>query len=252
MSKTASEPDEWGPHVVQEDSIQQAWLETVRLLMARKWELRNLIVSIRKPFDTLYDVHNRYERLCNDLGILNPRHVAYTIFPASFATGKTAESLFDAYNRSSGLFHRISTKWGTYFRRLTHYDSKKAIVNQLERVVTALKRDKAASKAMSAAYTMILQEPGGETTKPRGGPCLNYLALQVEKGNPSRIGLLAVYRNHDFLAKAYGNYIGLANLLQFICNESGYSMGPLTCISSHAYIDSHKRALTEFLEALKP
>ena len=69
------------------------------------------------------------------------------------------------------------------------------IQNQLENIIHAIK---VRSNISTAAYTIIIQKPGGETIRPLGGPCLNYIAVQLEPGNPVKLGLLAVYRNHDF------------------------------------------------------
>jgi hypothetical protein len=65
------------------------------------------------------------------------------------------------------------------------------------------------------------------------------------------LGVLAVYRNHDFLQKAYGNYWALCNLLCFLAKETNTIAGPLTCVSSHAYVEGkQRRALWKFLEEL--
>ncbi|MCJ7504472.1 MAG: hypothetical protein MUP80_15640, partial [Acidobacteriia bacterium] len=102
-----------------------------------------------------------------------------------------------------------------------------------------------------AAYTVLIQKPGGETVRPLGGPCLNYIAVQTEQGQAGRpltLALLAVYRNHDFLERAYGNYWGLCNLLMFLAKEVGGLPGPLTCVSSHAYVAGKKRELKQLVE----
>lgn len=239
------------PLSVIRDSFQQAWLEVVKLLALSNWERRNLTVQIRNPqlFDD--DLHWEFDAFSRQVGMLGPRHVAYTIFPHGFyAKGKTAAHLFDHYNRENGLYERLHRRkrgWGTYFRRMTHYDGRGAPVNQLRNVIDALNTRDRVSKA---ALTIVIQRPGGETTRPLGGPCLNYLAVQAERNAETTLGLLAVYRNHDFLEKAYGNYWGLCNLLRFLATETGANVGPLTCISSHAYVDGHKPALRAFVEGL--
>jgi len=54
--------------------------------------------------------------------------------------------------------------------------------------------------------------------------------------------------NHDFLERAYGNYWGLCNLLAFLAREVGGEPGPLTCMSSHAYVSGRKTALKALVE----
>jgi hypothetical protein len=130
---------------------------------------------------------------------------------------------------------------------MTRYEGHNGPVNQLGNIISAIRGRANLSKA---AYTVVIQRPGGETIRPLGGPCLNYLAVQAEPGNRRQIGLLAVYRNHDFLERAYGNYWGLCNLVRFLAKEVGGDPGPLTCISSHAFVDKKKTALRAFVEGL--
>jgi thymidylate synthase len=243
------------PVCVVSDSFQDAWLEVVKRLMDSRWELRNLIVQARDPQDMNQPFHGKVETFAKAQGLLGPKHVAYTIFPHGFyKIGVNVSALCTTYNKSGGLFERLQHRnphsWGTYFRRMTRYEGQGRTINQLEKIITAIQGRKNLSRA---AYTIVIQKPGGETVRPLGGPCLNYIAVQAEPGpagQPLTLGLLAVYRNHDFLERAYGNYWGLCNLLTFLANEVGGSPGPFTCVSSHAYVDSKKIALRQLVERI--
>jgi len=122
------------------------------------------------------------------------------------------------------------------------------VVNQLENIIEAVRTR---SKVCRAAYTIMIASPGGETIQPRGGPCLNYIAVQLEPRPRLVLSLLAVYRNHDFLERAYGNYWGLCNLLRFLASEVEATPGPLTCVSSHAYVSGSKTALRALIGTLE-
>lgn len=237
----------WGPFLISEPSFQKSWLEASSLILKNNYELRNLIVNIAdiNKFET--DFHNKYTLFCNEHDFLSPKHVAYTIFPYRLKKEKTAIEFFKSYNRKNGFFSRRKTRWGTYFRRLTFYETGSGVTNQLGNIIDSINSQK---KTFKSAYTMIIPKPGGKKIQLIGSPCLNYLALQLLPGEPTQIGLLAVYRNHDFLMKAYGNYWGLIKLLKFICDETSSSHGPLTCISSHAYIDTKRTPFRRFLESL--
>jgi thymidylate synthase len=82
-----------------------------------------------------------------------------------------------------------------------------------------------------------------------GAPCLNYVAVQLD-ADTKTMGLLAVYRNHDFFERAYGNYWGLCNLLRFMAKETNFNPGVLTCVSSHAYVDKNKTEFKSFVQSL--
>jgi hypothetical protein len=233
------------------DGFQEAWLNVVRLLVQSQWEVRNLVVQIRKPALLDQHLHERIAAFAESEELLGPKHVAYTIFPHKLYEVKgTATDLFTAYNRPGGLYERLHHRkhgWGTYFRRMTNYDGAHGKINQLETIIAAIRTRDNISRA---AYTVVIQNPGGETVRPLGGPCLNYIAVQLESGQPMVLGVLAVYRNHDFLEKAYGNYWGLCNLLAFITREVGALPGPLTCVSSRAYVSGRKTAVKALVEGL--
>ncbi len=242
------------PVVVAADSFQQLWAKVVRHLADASWETRNLVAHVKEPerFDDAF--HSKVEGFCGREGLMRPRHVAYTIFPLEFFRKVgSSERLFKGYNKDNGLFQRLQRRyqnkssWGTYFRRMTCFQTPKGSVNQLENIIGAIRKREKVSKA---ALTIVIQQPGSETTRPLGGPCLNYLAVQEENTRPTTLGLLAVYRNHDFLNRAYGNYWGLCNLLMFLAKETDSVPGPLTCISSRAYFDSKKPALRVFAGGL--
>lgn len=239
------------PVSVVNDNFQNAWLEVVRQLIISQWELRNLIVHIRDPRVCDKPFHKKVENFARLQGTLGPKQVAYTIFPHTLDNGqRNAQGVFTAYNRPRGVFDRVRTGWGTYFRRMTNYEGAGEPVNQLNNIISAIRARKNLCKA---AYTIVIQRPGGETVRPLGGPCLNYLAVQAEPGQdgqPLVLGLLAFYRNHDFLERAYGNYWGLCNLLVFLAKEVNGTPGPLTCVSSHAYVADKKRALKQLIESL--
>ena len=131
---------------------------------------------------------------------------------------------------------------------MTYYETDRGVQNQLKNIIEAIN---GRPNIYKAAYTVVIQNPGGETIRPLGGPCLNYLAVQMESlTSGASVGLLATYRNHDFLERAYGNYWGLCNLTCCLAGETNSQPGPVTCISSHAYVDRKKRPLSSLLDAL--
>lgn len=241
------------PILVNQQSFQQAWTEAALILRNGSWAIRNLVVHIADSSAFDNNFHQVFAGFCALNSILGPKHVAYTIFPHNlYRTRCSADRLFLAYNRTRGLYERLRTRprssWGTYFRRMTHYETTGGTQNQLENIVQKIN---ARSRIHKASYTIVIQKPGSETVRPRSGPCLNYLAAQLEPDSPRPLlGLLAVYRNHDFLERAYGNYWGLCKLIGFLARETNSSPGPLTCVSSRAYIDKNRGSLTTFLDSL--
>lgn len=240
------------PTVIVEESFQTAWIAATRLLAENNWGMRNLVVQISDPGQLEPGLHAQVSQFATSAKVLGPKAVAYTIFPHNlYQKQGTAKKLFAAYNRPGGFFDHVQAmvphQWGTYFRRMTNYETADGTVNQLEEILTAIQSD---PRVFKGAFCMVIQVPGGETKRRRGGPCLNYVAVQRAEGKKAELGLLAIYRSHDFLERAYGNYWGLCNLLNFMAKETKSKPGPLTCISSVAYVPGQKQKLEKFLGTL--
>ena len=65
--------------------------------------------------------------------------------------------------------------------------------------------------------------------------CLSFLSFKLTSEH--RLLLTAVYRNHTYIAPGLGNFIGLGRLQAFVAQQSGATLGSLTCVSTHAEID---------------
>jgi len=241
------------PDLITKPSFQLAWIDAVKFLACYGWQRRNLVIHITDT--TTFDevVHQQVSAFVKNNTLLGLKDVAYTIFPHNLYNKlQDRNRLFRAYNghdKREGMYAKLMRRprkgWGTYFRRMTHYEIGQELINQLDNIINAIN---SRFKINKAAYTILIQKPGSETKKPRGGPCLNYIAVQLVKDDPPMLGLFCVYRNHDFLERAYGNYWALCNLTRFLAIETGTRAGPLTCVSSHAYVDNHKSALLQFIQ----
>jgi len=241
------------PWLIAASSFQHAWVEAAKRLSEAGGSAANLVAHIEDvtAFDS--ELHGRVSAFAKSIDVLPPKDVAYTVFPHTrYWQGKPADEIYRRYNEAGGFYDRTRRRphsgWGTYFRRMTYYERPDGeIVNQLDKVIHAIRDWKAARQA---AYAIVIAQPGPDTARPEGSPCLNYIAPQLTIGNPPTVGLLCVYRNHDFVERAYGNYWGLCELTKFIARETGAQPGTLTCVSSHAYVPSHKRQLRAFLDLL--
>jgi thymidylate synthase len=223
-------------------NVSNAWIEAVDYLI-NNGDCNNLMVSIDKPLETEEPIHTEYNQLLANYDLRTLKQVTYTVFPESVyqQANKNRHKLFDQYNRPKGIYdrllHQYKSKfgWGSYFRRMTHYpiveNGQYIYLNQLEDIITMLNER---PNVYKAAYSIVIPIPGKDCRRVMGGPCLHYITLQLSK--PRTLNFLAVYRNHDFIQRAYGNYISLGYLMDFICNQTGYTMGKLHCLSSNASI----------------
>jgi len=241
------------PIVISEESFQVAWAQAVKQLSANSWDAWNLVVQINNP--ELFN--NDFNTLLNEFAKRNnlrpPKHVAHTIFPQRFYIKGMSRNIF--YRNYFRFFNRPRDKprpgWGAYFKRMIKYQTKKGEIDQLGSIIDNINNR---AKNYKVCNTIVIPSPDKDLNRTRGGPCLNYIAIQPEVMNNSEntriINLLAVYRNHDFTNRAYGNYMGLCNLIKYIAYETNSKIGKLSCISSHAYFQDHNSELQKISNSI--
>jgi hypothetical protein len=175
--------------------------------------------------------------------------VANTLFPQALYRGEpgseTRGRLYRLNERAMRVQRRLREK-ETYFNRFVSWSGEESF-NQLEHVITRLQAQLAAADRkgpLSSAYELgssvpdefvadgdlRIYAPGIDKT-PMGFPCLSQVSFTLVE---RKIHLAALYRNQDFVSRAYGNYLGLAHLGAFIAREVGCELGEVLCVASHA------------------
>ncbi|WP_132980477.1 MULTISPECIES: hypothetical protein [unclassified Pigmentiphaga] len=217
-----------------------AWREGVQTLLTRG-EFFNLFTTVEQPaaFDLSWlQTHSPRRR---GSGRDDLREVIKTIFPYDLAQRTTdRQDLYNEYLRCHDRamrFVRNRGTWGTYFERLVRFPGHPE-TNQLETVIGKLCTW---PRRSGTSLVFHLSTPVCDTPRTRGGPCWHFGEIIWHPGN--RLDLVVVYRNHDFFNKALGNFIGLGQLLNFICAASGKTPGRLLCHSVHAYNGGGTEAL---------
>ncbi len=224
------------PILIQENNISMAWYSAKEHIMhQRKHQCNNLIVSIQNPLELHASIHYQYDRFCQENNLTKPEKISTTIFPKR-AYMILREDRHKLYKKYPETLHKVlKGKWGSYFNQMINWCDSNESINQIEQIINGINKSQ---KVYKSAYTIQITNPNKHLGWLRGGPCLNHVMIQLES-KPKVMSLLAVYRNHDFAVKAYGNYIGLGYLLEFLASQTGFNIGNVTCVSSHAYIDSH-------------
>lgn len=222
-----------------EDSL-SAWRDGANQIIKNHGELCNLLTTIHNPTHLDIDWLNKYSP--NQFGRSHDdiRDVIDTIFPMSLAKRHPNEqSLKNEYLRRHDRamsWPRNRGRWGTYFERLVRFPP-----NGIDQLGKAIDKLKNWPKRNTTGLVFHLSAPTTDNPRTRGGPCWHFGEILWQRGNV--IDLVVVYRNHDFFNKALGNFIGLGQLLQFICNESEMQPGKLICHSVHAFSDVSKKNL---------
>jgi hypothetical protein len=210
----------------------------VRFLLANGGEAYNLITTIASPceFDEAWLTAHSPSAVVNGADRLSD--VVQTVFPIRlrrrFPVRPQMYAAYATRHERAMRWRRNRSRWGTYFHRLIAYDGG---TNQLERAIEKL----VTWPRNTTGLVFHLSCPTLDAPRTRGGPCWHFGELLWRQHNV--LDFVAVYRNHDFFNKAFGNFLALGQLLRFIAEESGKTPGRLVCHSVHAYHEQSQRAL---------
>ncbi|WMS45212.1 hypothetical protein RDV64_22765 (plasmid) [Acuticoccus sp. MNP-M23] len=232
----------------------RAWLEAAERLR-REGELGGLMLHIEDPVavsseeEMAIDLVDRYLKAHDQQGIAT---VANTIFPASLDRGDGIEGLRARYLAVYTKRMCRQVGWGRYFERMVHWEKRdKSHVDQIAENIRMLRQLNADGVwNYKQCYEIALFDPARDLIKPRGRQCLSF--IELKPASDGRLHMMAVYRNHHYVARTLGNLIGLGRLQQFIAREAGFALGGLTIQSTHAELDlagGRKRDVQALIEA---
>lgn len=215
-------------------NVTEAWKKAILHLVQNGREDYNLIVEIENP--TVDEVITRefFNEILFSMGDQTIETVANTIFPLGIK-GKSIDrfALYERFQRVYPVLRKITeNNKGTYFGRLVAWNyGQSEVLNQIENTILKLIREKGNGRGIRVMYELSIYDPTLDKNNQMGFPCMSFISVKIRN---EYIDLTAIYRNQYFVQKAYGNFLGLGRLLEFISNESGYQMGRVTCIATHA------------------
>jgi|SRR6266542_1836378 len=233
-------------HTIPAQTCPEAWVRAVEYLIdqAPKREAYYLTLAIESPEKMTpndFRVFDLVDDFLRSHGQPPLTTVAGTIFPANYYLRGGAEGVYEDFPGALSKMDRCSS-WGTYAMRMLRKDSKGDTINPLQVLVEKLKNY---MRRMRAAYDINFADEDDAFELPiygvedanrlRQQPCLSHLSFKLYPDDA--LTLAAVYRSHYYVSKALGNLLGLAQLQSFVATETGLTVGPLICYSTHARID---------------
>ncbi len=217
---------------------------------ARAWvTAASAIASDGEPYNVIIDVEHptRFDERDNAvIGLVdsflrerrqNPiATISNTIFPQALYEEHGSPKFYAEYHK---VFDHLtdSKQWGRYFERMTrHRTLKGESYNPLQELIDKLKGQVDAGQRFKSTHELAVYDPLLDRRYRRGGQCLSFLSFKLhpEKG----LLLTAMYRNHHYIGRCLGNLIGLGRLQAFVAKETGVSVGSLTCVSTHAELET--------------
>ena len=247
------------------------WLEVIQHLAKNGGTDRNLILEIDQP--ALLTGHDKARIAIVDDALRTHcdssiKTVAGTIFPQGTYQRYGRPAFYESFQNQMVRAKKKGT-WGTYALRIMDRRAADATktVNPLEQIICKLIRASTVGKPYHNNYELGVAEPSHDLdldgsfgcelptfdvardgARVSNMPCLSHLSFKMI--NRDQVDLTAIYRSHHYRAKALGNLIGLSQLLQFVAKESNLQAGALTCISTHAQLESKSWGNAATIEAV--
>lgn len=252
---------------VQGATVSEAWLNAVHIVdAAPERRLFHLVTRIGDPVTEEPLIRAAADTLLHDLDLAPVDTVANTIFPAQLAAACTGpDELARRYRRIYKVLRRLhkSNRKGTYFGRIVSHPAADGERDQLADLIERLNTELRTPGPKSARYEMNISAAGelihsdearwptdltdggpvhvyapGRDTSPMGFPCLSFCSFQLDGGN---LHMVAQYRYQYLIERGYGNYLGLGQLLGYVCANVGLHPGELIIIAGVAAVDSAAR-----------
>jgi len=230
----AARSDNPEPLMITAKSISEAYARTLLHILEHPGnEIAPLVLTI-DGFDEGYNipedlgVRTALDALLGRKKKRDVEDVAYTIFPQRFwtmAQGDRAK-LFEFYKMAFPFYRARNPKAngkGLYFERLMMYGRGPCDGNQLEWILSQYESRPGVRRSMWQATTFDPARDHSATAQ-LGFPCLQHVSFV-----PTKAGLVAnaFYATQQLFDKAYGNYLGLAQLAAFMAHEMGIPLARL-------------------------
>lgn len=226
--------------------LSHGWLETVRLVAGiRGHKAVHVVVRITDPSiedpairaaaQGLIDRRNATSR--DDLPDIDTTR--NTIFPAAWARRTDGPAALAAYYRErytkEGLRGFNQNGRGTYFGRIVAYPRETGKpADQLTDTIRKITEELAARSNKSSRYEINIYNERKDRS-PMSFPCLAHLSVHLHQ---RCVHLQAVYRNEYLVGRAYGNYLGLAELQRYIARHAGADPGELLMTLGHVELET--------------
>ena len=214
------------PMVIDDTNLSRAWARLLlQVLDNPGTEIAPLVLSVSGFAQNGQAVEDRavrraLDKLLTRKGRFVVKNVAFTIFPQrlwEMSRGDRSR-LFALYRKTFPRWQAMNRKAngrGLYFERMVMYGRGPRDGNQLEWILSQFRSRKGVRRSMLQATTF---DPDRDhvASAQLGFPCLQQVSFE-----PTANGLVtnAFYATQQIFDKAYGNYLGLAQLGAFMAHE---------------------------------
>lgn len=225
---------------IERRSVSEAWaaaLDTV--LDGDDQHVNHLLIRASEPLPEIPEIRAAADSLLGDLKLQSVETVRNTIFPYETAIDvPDPKELTEEYLEMYPALKSLGSPRGTYFGRMIAYPrADGSFGNQLVATVDKLTAANK-GKRWKSIYEINIYNEQRDTRQTRSFPCMSHLAFHIDG---DRVDCLATYRSHDLVDKAYGNYLGLAQLQDYVARRAGFVPGELAVLVGRGFITIAKK-----------
>ena len=242
------------PFVINDNNLSRAWSRLLlRVLFGAGTEVSPLVLSVTgfdekslAPEDPA--VRQALDQLLTRKGRYKVENIAFTIFPQHLweMSRGTRAVLFELYLATFPRWQAVNKKAngrGFYFERMINYSRGPYDGNQLEWILSQYGSRAGVRRSMLQATTF---DPGRDhvASAQLGFPCLQQVSFE-----PTAAGLVvnAFYATQQIFDKAYGNYLGLAQLGAFMAHEMAMPLARLNVMVGVAKLERITKSDRDFV-----
>lgn len=242
------------PLLIEDTNISNAWIRVLEYIVENPGnEICPLILSIT-DFKENKDIRKELDASLSSNKLAPIQTVSETIFPKSLYLycKKDREALYNEYSKNLVRIKKIdpSNRNGTYFGRLTEFDGIDNKINQIEIIISSLQEDSKNNRRSKLQASIFNPEIDHTNAMYQGFPCLQHVTFYKTKNDG--LVLNSFYAIQHLYRRAYGNWLGLINLGEFVARETNLKLERFNCHIGVEQLDrlTKKQAL-ELLKVLK-
>jgi len=241
-----------GPLSIIDTNLSHAWARAFLEVVQPGASEINLLTVVVKDFvdqpPEVLSIRDKLDAAICKHGNMTCHTVASTIFPLSLWNPKLErQQLYNRYLRILPDLKRANqqNRHGLYFERLIAFDEKQQF-NQLEHIISTYRHG---NHRRSALHAMVFNPLTDHThQRQRGFPCLQHVNFLPKDGELEVVGF---YITQHLFERAYGNYLGLCRLGNFMAQEMGLRLTKMTCIATVAQLGrAPRRDLDQFIKEI--
>lgn len=249
-SKASVAPE---PVMINDSNLSRAWSRLLLgILKGSGTEVSPLVLSVaglgeKGAISEDPAVRQALDQLLKRKDKLKVEDVAFTVFPQRLWEMSRGDRtrLFTLYRATFPRWQAMNKKAngrGLYFERMVMYGRGPCDGNQLEWILSQYGSRAGVRRSMLQATTF---DPGRDhvASAQLGFPCLQHVSFE-----PTAAGLVinAFYATQQIFDKAYGNYLGLAQLGAFMAHEMDIPLARLNVMVGVAKLERITKSDVDF------